>query len=247
MYLTVSASAQNKAGKDNVQPQENPNLIKDVFKGGILNDGQNINTVLVLKHLLYADDGDFTLDETYKDAKNVEHTENCFGEWTVIKGDAKNENATVVELDAPQRIMYFLRLKNGNLQKLDTGLREIKPVNKYLLAKEGGSTVDGTYTGRHPSPVCNHVETTLTLECGETCNKGKYTLTELFVGTPKGNKVTTKKGNWGFADNNKTVVVLDPDKPGRTLYEIKYDGGLKPMDKDHRKPDSPFDGSLEKK
>lgn len=228
-------------------------LIKDVFRGVIPEQGINITTILTLNHLPYADDGDFTLKETFIDAQKKERTANCFGEWTVLKGDAKDDNATVVELDAPGRIMYFLRLKNNNLLKLDTSLREIMPTTKYILRKDNG-TLSGTYEGSMPCADCNRIETTLTLECTAPCKEGTFILKDKYAGTPKGDQLNTKKGKWNFAarskmaDSTKTIIVLDPDKAGRSaFYLVKEDGNLLPLDKDMKKPDGPFDGTLMRK
>jgi hypothetical protein len=254
-FISVAVSAQT--GKDAALQQMNQRgIIKEVFKGLIANDGQNIATVLTLSHLPYADDGDFTLSETYKDVNKKEQILNTIGDWTVIKGDAKNENATVVEIEAPQRIMFFLRLKNGNLQKLDTSLREIIPAVKYIRRTENESLA-GTYTGSMPSAVCNRVETTLTLQCGPPCREGSFTLTEKYVGTPKApksSKVNASKGQWSFAgntavaDSTKNVIVLDEGKPGlQSYYLVKENGNLLPLGKDLKKSNSPFDGMLQKK
>jgi len=58
------------------------------------------------------------------------------GEWTVLRGDATDENATVVELDSKGMVLYFLRKKDGNLQRLDTSLHAMKPASGYMLHKE---------------------------------------------------------------------------------------------------------------
>jgi hypothetical protein len=41
-----------------------------------------------------------------------------------------------VEIDAGKDILYFLRLEEGHLQRLDAKLREIKPDGKYMLRKQ---------------------------------------------------------------------------------------------------------------
>jgi hypothetical protein len=60
------------------------------------------------------------------------------GDWTVLKGSATDDNATVVELDDKNQkpIYYYLRLKNGDLQQLDSTLHEMKPVAKHKLTKQ---------------------------------------------------------------------------------------------------------------
>ncbi len=107
-------------------------ILSDVYRGNIPANGYVDTTVLVLNHEPFYDMGAFTFTQK---SKNV--TLERKGEWTVLKGSAKVENATVVELDIPDKTTYFLRLKNGNLQQLDTALQEIKPAGKYILVKQG--------------------------------------------------------------------------------------------------------------
>ena len=131
LLLLATASAQDKNAVTNSKQTVRKGLISDVFKGTITGDGKNVATTLTLMHEPYADDGNFAIDETL-DGK----TKSMKGDWTVLRGDATDEDATVVELDGPGSILYFLRRKDGSLQKLDTSLRAIKPVDKYVLRKE---------------------------------------------------------------------------------------------------------------
>lgn len=110
-------------------------MLNDKFKGSILpwSGERNDSVLLSLWHEQYADMGSFELNEHCRGAELV-----MVGEWTVLRGDVTDENATVVELDGKglKPLYYFLRLKNGNLQQLDTTLREMKPTSKYILRKQ---------------------------------------------------------------------------------------------------------------
>lgn len=107
-------------------------VLTDTFSGLIRVMNEDKAVQLLLLHEPFADMGTFLFNETAgSDARKWK------GQWTVLKGSASDENATVVELDLPGRTEYFLRLKNGNLQQLDTSLKKIKPVQRYLLIKNG--------------------------------------------------------------------------------------------------------------
>ena len=92
-------------------------------------------TRLVLEHCRFCDMGKFILYGVNAAASANNMPFEIRGAWTVLKGEAADENATVVEIDGKKDTMYFLRLKNGDLQKLDAKLREIKPATKYVLRK----------------------------------------------------------------------------------------------------------------
>jgi len=124
---------QNQIEQSKLSPgKQNDVILKDIFRGNIPANGYENTTELILEHQKYYDIGAFTLSETSKSGTLTRK-----GQWTVIKGSAKDENATVVELDLTGNTEYFLRMKNGNLQKLDTALREIKPASKYILVRQG--------------------------------------------------------------------------------------------------------------
>ena len=114
-------------------------IIVDVYKGDIPSDTKSDTNIyfteLALQHKPDADDGAFTLKEAPIKGTNHKIVE-TIGEWTVLKGSAADENATVVELDASGRTLYYLRRKDGKLQKLDATFHEIKPVKNYLLSKD---------------------------------------------------------------------------------------------------------------
>ena len=133
----VAGYGQNKAkGKPNPYKKR---IIVDVYKGDIPSDTKSDTNIyfteLALQHKPDADDGAFTLKEAPIKGTNHKIVE-TIGEWTVLKGSAADENATVVELDASGRTLYYLRRKDGKLQKLDATFHEIKPVKNYLLSKD---------------------------------------------------------------------------------------------------------------
>jgi len=107
-------------------------LEHDDFKGLISLRDSNIITDLTLQHEAYADMGTFILG-------GLNHSSGIMslGDWTVLKGSATDDNATVVELDQGRiPIYYFLRLKNGDLQQLDSTLHEIQPAAKHILKRK---------------------------------------------------------------------------------------------------------------
>src|SRR4051812_11035247 len=117
--------------------KKQPGAVQDTYSGSTTNNGARVPAELVLMHNTpHEDYGTFTFTEQYKGA-----VAKITGEWTVLRGDAKNRNATVVELDAPSfgvphKSLYFLRRKDGVLQKLDSSLHEIKPIEGNLLRKQ---------------------------------------------------------------------------------------------------------------
>ena len=132
ILLCVSAYGQNKPHKKSYLAIDTTTLFHDVFKGVISNNGTQVNTILQLDHKQYHDEGKFMLSKTYKDL-----TVTVNGEWTVLRGDAKDENATVVEIsDNAAFREYYLRRTDENLQQLDTALREIIPAKNYILKKQ---------------------------------------------------------------------------------------------------------------
>ena len=111
-------------------------MLTDTYKGKVPLDNARYVTQLVLTHCRFCDEGKFILRETKMESTPGDKPIEIKGDWTVIKGDAENQYATVVEIDAGKDTLYFLRWEEGNLQKLDAQLREIKPVTKYLLRKQ---------------------------------------------------------------------------------------------------------------
>ncbi len=137
IILTVlqSANAQNKAVVG--QNGSSDSTYTDTFKGLIPFEQNSYPAKLLLKHCRYCDDGTFELIESPK-TSSLRKLFVYTGEWTVLKGSAADDNATVVELDAPVPVgtLYYLRLKNGDLQQLDSTLHELKPAAKHMLAKQ---------------------------------------------------------------------------------------------------------------
>jgi hypothetical protein len=88
---------------------------------------------LYLQHCQYCDEGAFDLNEMHGHSigRIIDH-----GNWTVLRGSAKDRNSTVVELDGKHDTLYYLRLKTGDLQQLDSGLREMTPAKNYMLLKQ---------------------------------------------------------------------------------------------------------------
>jgi len=111
-------------------------ILRDVFRGKVPLDNHKYATQLVLEHCKYCDEGKFVLQETNMESAPGDKPIEIKGDWTVIKGDADNQYATVVEIDAAKDTLYFLRLNSGHLEKLDAKLQEIKADMKYVLKKQ---------------------------------------------------------------------------------------------------------------
>ena len=110
-------------------------IITNTYTGIIPLKKQRCPARLILKHCRYCDEGTFAI------TANPRVTLTCTsfgfsGEWTVLRGSAIDENATVVELDGKGTTFYYLRHKNGDMQQLDSLLREIKPIKNYMLLKQ---------------------------------------------------------------------------------------------------------------
>lgn len=111
--------------------------LTDTFKGTIAAKGcSGVRVTLQLRHERYADDGLYTLTEQYCNRPKATVLR---GSWTVLRGDAVDENATVVELwdeatNSPAR--HYLRLKNGDIKLLDEKLRLMKEHGNYVLKKQ---------------------------------------------------------------------------------------------------------------
>ena len=133
-FISITAAFAQGRVMPHKHTTKRDSLYTDNFNGAIYY-GTNINHLqLALKHCQYCDDGTFTLVETVQGTAKT--SDPVTGSWTVLKGSAKDDNATVVEIDIPGRTLYFLRLKSGNLQQLDGKLREIEPVEKHILRKQ---------------------------------------------------------------------------------------------------------------
>ncbi len=110
--------------------------ITDVYKGVLYAKGcKGVNTVLSLRHVKYADEGRYTLTEQYC---NYPKAKTISGEWTVLRGDATNENATVIELYdivTNKPVRHYLKLKDGSIKMLDEKLKVIGAKGNYILKK----------------------------------------------------------------------------------------------------------------
>jgi hypothetical protein len=111
--------------------------LTDTFKGTIAAKGcSGVKITLQLRYERYADDGLYTLTEQYCDRPKAVVLQ---GSWTVLRGDAVNENATVVELwdEATNNpVRHYLRLRNGDIKVLDNQLRLMKGYGNYVLKKQ---------------------------------------------------------------------------------------------------------------
>lgn len=111
--------------------------LTDTFKGTIAAKGcSGLKVTLQLRHERYADDGLYTLTEQYCNRPKAIVLQ---GSWTVLRGDATNGNATVVELwdEATNKpIRHYLRLKNGDMKVLDEKLRLMKEHGNYVLKRQ---------------------------------------------------------------------------------------------------------------
>jgi uncharacterized protein YdaL len=134
-FLCLCAHAQDTKRKSHNTP-ETTKTLHDIYKGMIPVNGRQVYTTLQLDHKPDYDMGGFLLMEVYKKHNSQDSVVPLMGQWTVLKGDAKNDNATVVELDATGKTMYYLRKSDGTLQKLDASLHEIKPPMNYILIKQ---------------------------------------------------------------------------------------------------------------
>ncbi len=131
-FSFFEASAQKSTA-----PKKDSVVLTDIFHGNSPTKKFGNEAQLVLKHCPYCDMGTFALTATHA-YSIVCNSTTINGEWTVLKGSATNDNATVVELDMTdgKPLYYYLRLKNGDLQQLDSTLHEIKPQSKHLLKKQ---------------------------------------------------------------------------------------------------------------
>ena len=123
---------------DNVWAQKAAadSILTDAFSADIPYKGVVYATYLTLRHCPYCDMGTYSLLSMPRG--KVEESTVMDGSWTVIKGSAKDENATVVELDDKNgKVVYcYLRMKDGALQELDSHLREVKPGKDHILRKQ---------------------------------------------------------------------------------------------------------------
>ena len=131
LMFSLASGQDRKMGKPALET-----ALSDVFSGNILSGGVIYATYLTLNHCRYCDMGTYSLVTIPRGS--VETSTMQQGEWTVLRGSAKDRNATVVELDDSKLrgMYYYLRTKNGDLQQLDSLLRDIKPVKEHMLKKQ---------------------------------------------------------------------------------------------------------------
>lgn len=108
--------------------QDNDSVMYTDVYAGIIN---GVSTTLTLRHCRYCDMGTYKLVEKKKG--NAEHI--ASGEWTVLRGDAVNRNAVVVDLYSGGREYYYLRKDRSVLVRLDSSLRVIQPQVRNTLRK----------------------------------------------------------------------------------------------------------------
>lgn len=128
----VNGSLYNSPGS----PQGAPMLL-GLFKGVLpCADCPGIETELSLYHAnIYTDEGTYRLKLTYLD-RNVKPlvTE---GDWTMLRGDADDENASVYQLDPdhPDKSLYYLRVNSNELLQLDKDEKKIDSGLNFKLQR----------------------------------------------------------------------------------------------------------------
>jgi hypothetical protein len=108
-------------------------LLLGVFKGTL---PPGVETELSLYHPnLYTDEGTYIL-KTSPAGSNTPPLVTR-GDWTMIRGDAADENASVYQLepDHPEKSVYYLRVNSGEVRKLDQDEKEIKSKLNFTLTK----------------------------------------------------------------------------------------------------------------
>jgi copper homeostasis protein (lipoprotein) len=112
-------------------------LLLGTFQGTLpCADCPGIKTELSLYHPnLYTDEGTYVLKTTYLD-RTVKPTVTQ-GEWTILRGDAADENASVYQLepDHPDKSSYYLRVNTNELRQLDKDEKEIKSALNFTLKR----------------------------------------------------------------------------------------------------------------
>ena len=135
-FISFQTADAQKKGAHTAKPAAD-SILTDTFSGNIPDGGVVYATFLTLNHCRYCDMGKYSFVAVPR-GSNSQKSAMVEGEWTVLRGDAKDENATVVELDdkAGKPLYYYLRVKNGDLQQLDSLLKEIKPAKDHMLKKQ---------------------------------------------------------------------------------------------------------------
>jgi copper homeostasis protein (lipoprotein) len=117
-------------------PKGSPMLL-GLFKGVLpCADCPGIETELALYHPnIYTDEGTYRLKLTYLD-RNVKPVVTQ-GDWTMLRGDADDENASVYQLepDHPEQSAYYLRVNSNELLQLDKDEKKIGSKLNFTLKR----------------------------------------------------------------------------------------------------------------
>ncbi len=264
LVLAAPAYAQKK--KAAAKPVADTNaMLNDRFYGTLLDGDDSVITVLQLDHMRRDNFGFFTLDQVEKRPDGrVLQLDPINGEWRISKGSANSEDATVVQLEGEDRMMFFLRQNDSTLLKLTPTKEEIESTESYLLRRRviqvsakkdtlspsemAMRRCSGKYAGKLPCGDCASILSTLTLKYGGRGKSGEYTLADKYIGTKSGDIINERKGRWTYmAKKGGSIVVLDVDKRGReTYYLINKNGSLTPLDRNQQKIDSPQDQTMKR-
>jgi copper homeostasis protein (lipoprotein) len=122
---------------NNNQSPVTGSLLLGTFQGTLpCADCPGIQTELSLYHPnLYTDEGTYVLKLTYLD-RAVEPIVTQ-GEWTILRGDAADENASVYQLepDHPEKSSYYLRVNAREIRMLDKDEKEMKTKLNFTLKR----------------------------------------------------------------------------------------------------------------
>ncbi len=112
-------------------------LLLGTFQGTLpCADCPGILTELSLYHPnLYTDEGTYVLKLTTLD-RDVKPLV-AQGEWTILRGDAADENASVYQLepDHPEKSTYYLRVNSNELRQLDKDEKEMTSKLNFTLKR----------------------------------------------------------------------------------------------------------------
>jgi uncharacterized lipoprotein NlpE involved in copper resistance len=96
--------------------------------------------------------GTFALSEEYVGTRGGNSALDARGQWTILRGTPADVDATVYQLnvDAEQRVLYFLRVGDSALRLLDREQREIRSPASHTLTRVA-DIVPGGYTAIDPA------------------------------------------------------------------------------------------------
>jgi uncharacterized lipoprotein NlpE involved in copper resistance len=103
-------------------------------------DCAGLKTVLTLFAKPGWAEGTYKLRETYLATRDGDKMFEASGQWTTLKGDATDDNATVYQLnpDDSTKARNFLRVSHNEIRTLDREFREIQsPMNLSLKRTAG--------------------------------------------------------------------------------------------------------------